>query len=609
MKRYDQKNPTMKSFNKLLLSIFSLILIINVVSCSDDEEKIEDDENLPKDEQNTIDVSFIQPTDGASINIGEKIGVKVLVEPLDNLRYVKLYINDESIAYTDSEPFEFIWDTGDTESYPPGDYIIKVTAETHKNEEAAKSITVKLVVPSYSLTVNGSIKNRIDKSSLDDIIIKLKDQETSSINGGQFSLEALLNDGNYALSSSSNKNFIPLLYGFDFYEEMSAELDLYLYPKQENISKKPNSFIKGISLFDAGPWLEQDFYPNKFEETFDRLQNINANLVTVFDPMFVTEVGYNSIKLRTSAHSGYEWNMLSPSHYEYLTEKSRDKNMEFMWWFGVWPHEEIQTDNKSFYEIVYSGSALSDQFWNSWFDEYSRIIVEYAETAQQNNVTYLSLGHGLDYATTPTNFSSVDKYHTMWNQLISNIREVYDGNIVYFGHHRPFDAQNYDGGYEIEYYEDDSYTDTFIDLFDAFGITISNITEIKNPSVNEIKNATLDLFQRYSSFKKPLFLWLWAASVEDGVNRYGHLEPVLDVINNADNFKQDFYAQADVYEGFMQAVNETDIKLLGVISHGYMFNDRFKKHEVRNMNTAFEKAASIRGKPAEEILKYWFSNW
>jgi hypothetical protein len=280
-----------------------------------------------------------------------------------------------------------------------------------------------------------------------------------------------------------------------------------------------------------------------------------------------------------------------------------------MYWLGVWPQSEEKLSGKSFNEIVFSGQKLSDEFWKDWFSEYTRILVDYAKEAELQGVPYISLGHGLNYATSPAQFSSAELYNTSWTNMINSIRDVFSGEIIYFGANRHFTALNYEGGNEIEYYENSGYSSVFTDLFDAFGIIVSNITEKTNPTPTEVKTEVQTILEHYRNFNKPVILWVWAPSVDGAANRYGHLEPVLDVSNAAYNFTTDFYEQADVYEGIMQAVNETDIPVKGVISHGYMYFDRFDKYELRDMETAFDKAASIRNKPAEGILRYWFGQW
>ncbi len=595
---------------KPFLFIGSLFFLLMVAACGDDNE-------LPPDEKETEEstqpeapkITIVKPAQGAAFEAGNHIDIEVTVSPAEKVRMVDFIINEESKGYTEKAPFNFRWDATNITDNPPGSYTLKVKAETTDNLETISSVTFKLTAPTQAVTLNGTLKSRNDNSLLDGIEIILNEVSATTGSGGKFLLETALEAGHYSLKTTGSENEIPLLYGFDVSAPLNEEMELFTYRKPQSITAKPSGFIKGVSLFDAGPWMGQDLYPEGFSSTFERLNALNANLVTVFDPVFITVAGNDSVKMSTTANTTYPWDMLSTSQYENLTDRATANHLDFMWWFGVWPHDEERLDNKGFNEIVFSGSKLSDKFWDDWFSEYTRYLKLYAQIAESKKVKYISLGHGLNYATSPANFSSEQRYNDLWSNMINEIKTVFTGQLVYFGTHRPFTGKNYSGGNEGEYYEDEGYTDTFKGLFDAFGIILSNITPTTNPGINTIKEATLASLQRYAGFEKPLILWIWAPSADGAANLYGHLEPVLDVDVMANSYEQDFYEQADIYEGIMEAVNETTTNVKGIVSHGYMYHDRFDKYEPRDMNTAFEKAASVRGKPAEELLKYWYSKW
>jgi len=579
---------------------FSFLLIcILLISCS----KKEDD--LPLiDETNTPPViTFISPKEGSTFAPGDEITVSISASASSNITLVDFIIQGQSKGYLETPPFNYIWDTtGEQE----GTYEITVEVTDENNLTTKQSININIAKPQYSISFDGIIKCRQNNILLPEITVLLEDKFVSSNSNGEYNIETQFNENTSALRIESNDSYIGTNYGFDLSDNKKETVNLYLYKKQTSINKKTNNFIKGVSLFDAGPWMGQDLFPNAFNSTFSRLSNMNANLFTVFDPVFIQAVGDDSVKMSSTANTQFEWNMLSASQYEILTDLAADKNLNYMYWFGVWPQDEEQLSGKSFNSIVFGNSILSDRFWEDWFNEYSRILTTYAKIAEAKGVPYISLGHGLNYATSPSKFSSTNLYHSLWTKLIQDIKEVYSGQIIYFGTNRPFDALNYEGGTEIEYYEDSGYTTTFKNLFDMFGIIISNITTTQNPNISEIKKSVTDILSRYEDFDKPIILWIWAPSVDGAANRYGHLEPVIDVSSASSNFEVDFYEQADIYEGIFEAVNESNVNISGIISHGYMYYNNFKKYEPRNMQTAFEKAASTRNKPAEEIIKYWF---
>ncbi|TDO05115.1 Ig-like domain-containing protein [Sunxiuqinia elliptica] len=576
--------------------LLSLLLIILILSCSKSSEEEETILTPPS-------LTITSPQSGVAITQGETVSITASATDDTGIRYIRFYIQNKEVAYTETTPYQYEWNT--TEA-TPGSYSIKAEACDLDDQKALRSVNITLTEPQLTANYTGTIKSRQANANLPGLTIHLGDQSSTSDAAGKYEITNRFAEGHYALEINVTEDFMGTTVGFDLTENANASHDLYLYQKPENVQKQAAGFIKGVSMFDAGPWMGQDLYPDAFASTFDRLASNHSNLVTVFDPVFITEAGNDSVKMSTSANTEYPWDMLSSSQYTDLTDKATQKGLDFMFWFGVWPQAEKQLSGKSFNAIVFSGEVLPDEFWQDWFSEYTRILVDYAKLAETQSVPYISLGHGLNYATSPHQFSSVELYHSLWTNLINSVKEVYAGDLIYFGTNRSFTAQNYEGGSEIEYYEDEAYTTTFKNLFDAFGVILSNITPTPNPSIDEIKSSVTSILDRYTSFEKPIILWVWSPSVDGSANKYGHLEPVLDVSQAASNYVVDFYEQADVYEGIFEALNESPVDVLGVISHGYMYFDQFKKYAPRNMDTAFDKAASVRDKPAEQVLKFWF---
>ena len=588
---------------KLFKYYLPFILLTLFWNCSKEEN--DEDELQPKPPV----VEITAPEEGVTIEKGAEVVIEIHASDSDSkVELVKLFINQENIAYWEAPPYEQLWKTADLDK---GEYYINVTAEDDQDLSAQASVSVQITESSgntqQAYTITGILKERSTGSPLQGIVMKLGDSTSTTASDGLFQFTDEVT-GNRTVYSAVSDSYIPVQYSWDFEPDNDYEFDIYAYSRPSVVNPKNAEFIRGISLFDAGPWMAQDLYPDAFKLTFDRLNDMHANLVTVFDPVFVTVVGEDSVAMSTSANSQYEWSMLSHEQYSTMSSEAASRNLNMMYWLGVWPHNEKQLDGKSFNEIVFSGHELSDAFWEDWFSEYTAILKEYATTAESSGAPWLSLGHGLSYATSPSAFSSVALYESLWTDLMNSIRDVYNGKIVYFGAARPFTTINYKGSEEWKYYEDEGYTEGFKSLFDAFGIVVSNVTETQNPTDEQVKAAVNDMLSRYSGFEKPLIFWVWAPSVDGAANTYGHLEPVLAVGDEANNWTVDFYEQADLYQGILKAVNETSVDIQGVISHGYMYYDRFTKYEPRDMNTAFEKAASVRGKPAEKILEYWFEN-
>ncbi|WP_299583462.1 Ig-like domain-containing protein [uncultured Sunxiuqinia sp.] len=586
--------------NRSLKLLVLLLLAGFLWTCKEDEKK-------PEKEPTPPEVTITSPVDQSEKALGEVITISATATDDEGVRFVRFYINNLEVAYLENPPYSYQWDTSEEAL---GEHIIRAEAVDQDNQTALEQVRVKLAEPKLNVSVSGTLKNRLTQEALSNMTIALENTTVQTNEQGAYQFSNYQTLGPVCtITSEVGSGYIPFSYGFDLMDDAELTIPLYAYPTPQNVNPKPDDFIKGISLFDAGPWMGEDLYPDAFESTFARLNSMKVNAATVFDPVFVTVVGTDSVKMSTQAATTHSWDMLSYSQYTNLTEKANAQGLDLIYWFGVWPQDEEQLDGKSFNELVFSGTTLSDEFWNDWFSEYTRVLTDYAAVAQTNNVPYISLGHGLNYATSPALFSSEARYHELWTKLIADLRAVFSGEILYFGTARPFEAPNYHGGREVAYFEDSGYTKTFINLFDAFGLVISNNTETVNPTPSQVKEAVATTLNRYADFDKPIILWIWAPSADGAANHYGHLEPVLAVGREADNFEKDYYEQADIYQGIMEAVNETSTNVKGILSHGYMYYDQLEKYAPRDMETAFQKSASVRNKPAEKLLQYWFTNW
>jgi hypothetical protein len=75
---------------------------------------------------------------------------------------------------------------------------------------------------------------------------------------------------------------------------------------------------------------------------------------------------------------------------------------------------------------------------------------------------------------------------------------------------------------------------------------------------------------------------------------------------------RDYQIQADIYQSAAEIVNEQGSDgsgiVKGIFSWGYHYTDNPKKG-VNSADTCYDFSASIRNKPAEAVLSYWFKGW
>ena len=109
----------------------------------------------------------------------------------------------------------------------------------------------------------------------------------------------------------------------------------------------------------------------------------------------------------------------------------------------------------------------------------------------------------------------------------------------------------------------------------------------------------------------PVYVSLAPGSIHGGASTVGSPEPCLQCPTTAPQLTRDYLQQADVYQAFAEVVNGTPMgngRVAGLMSWGYVWNDNLIEFEAYG-RSAFDKAASVRGKPAESVLKWWFARW
>lgn len=391
--------------------------------------------------------------------------------------------------------------------------------------------------------------------------------------------------------------YITATVSWDLLPGESYIFNVGLYEEPPAINPRPG-FVKGIITWDAGGWLIDYYYKRGlFQPTYTIISDhAGGTLTTVSDPVFVKEVDETHVVMGTTHNNGNYWRMMNDTEYSILVNDAHSKGLEFMLWLGI-----IDGGVPVYWDIVYSSSTPSNSFWNDWFSEYEKYAVESASMAERLGIEYICLGHDMGYANGASKFSGgAPDCLARWEKLITAIRDVYPGKLVYFGGADPL----------RDYYEDNDYPPGFTALFDAIGLNIQSIHANFNPSLQELKTAVSDFLDRYISWQCPLFIMLRTPSVDGGTSFDTYIEPLLVVNHEADKHTRNVWQQADIYEAFFEVINERPVgngEVMGLFSWGYNYlNDYLitPDHEPDGA-MAMDKSGNIRGKPAEAIMKFW----
>jgi hypothetical protein len=365
---------------------------------------------------------------------------------------------------------------------------------------------------------------------------------------------------------------------------LSRERTPAIVPGNEIFPRDPK-FIAGVSLYPEYHSSWGATIPN----TLNSIKTTHANLV-VFTPtwkstsshppnLFVNNIGenyfYNELILGIeTAHTLG----LQAAIYPHI----RFPNGIDEWWLSVSP---------------------SEAWWQIWLEQYRNFILHHAILAEKTHAEVLIIGenwlsptlpgaHGYDhiYDAQPGNINAI------WSGLIQDIRDHYHGTISW-----RLDYNQLSNPPHVIYEVDQIYL--------HWGVQLANA---KDTSLAEIQSQTGILLDQNvkplrEAVQKPVILHIGYPSADGGATYNLPLEG-QDIIStpfetlfplnpDVQAVNLDLQEQSDVYNAILSAVNEREW-IDGVVSEGFLPPLRLE-----------DKSLSVHGKPAQEVLRYWFSHF
>jgi hypothetical protein len=403
--------------------------------------------------------------------------------------------------------------------------------------------------------------------------------------------------GEYSQLSVNKLGYQPTWYPYTSHDSTPIQLGLY---KANTINRQPN-FTKAIVPHDAGGWLMDYYNGGYFPTTFDRIKSIGGNNVVYADSAFIKSMNVNSRSVEL-------YGKYFPANQVILDmgNLARSRGMDFTVMMGIYPGDTLGNDPWDVPKFYSAISQLSDNdpFWDRWFSEYKRILVDRAALAQQAGATRFVLGVNMDYMVT--------KGNSRWVELIQAVRAAgFTGKISYFS----MTNGSYNGLLGIS---DVNKRTAFIDLFDEIGLSLYNpIIPDNNETLHAAQSRTKltkDIKKHIasiSSAKVPILLMIGTPSVHTGLVSSDYIESGLRC-SEFNNKTRDYQVQADIYQSAAEIVNEQRSDgsgiIKGIFSWGYHYLDNPRKKDTLN-DTCYDFSASIRNKPAEAVLSYWFKGW
>ena len=411
------------------------------------------------------------------------------------------------------------------------------------------------------------------------------------------SVETPKSAGEYSQLSVTKIGYQPSWYPYTVQDSTPIQIGLY---KADTINKQPN-FTKAIIPHDAGGWLMDYYNGGYFPTTFDRIKNIGGNNVVYADSAIIKTMDVN-------AKSVVLVGKYFPPDQVILDmgNLAKARGMDFTVMMGIYPGDTLGNDSWTVPKFYSAIGQLSDNdpFWDAWFNAYKSILAERAALAQRAGATKFVLGFNLDYM--------VNKGNSRWIDIIQAVRSAgFTGKISY--------SAGTNGSYNgLLNISDVNKRNAFIKLFDEIGLSVYNpifpengeILTAAQPRARITKNIQAQIAS-ISSAKVPIFLMIGTPSVHSGLISNEYIESAYTCAYFKEQTR-DYQTQADIYQSVAEIVNEQSSDgsgiVKGIFSWGYHYLDNPRKKDVVN-DTCYDFSASIRNKPAEAVLSYWFKGW
>ena len=246
--------------------------------------------------------------------------------------------------------------------------------------------------------------------------------------------------------------------------------------------------------------------------------------------------------------------------------------------------------------------ASNAAFWDAYFAAYTARVLERAVIARDLGVEYLGLGYHLGYLT------RLDP--SRWQALIAAVRGIgYTGKLTYFSL-----ASGVNNALEL-----DTTPPGFMPLFDAVGVLLHSAV-IRRPGETvaaeqtraRMKADLTTLISRMSTWPVPIWLAINTPSIHGGPTNDQYIEGALTCSNCLAPLRdRDLQQQADVVFAAAEVINASPTgkgRVMGLFTWQYSWSDDFT-YGFRHGDAAWDKTASMRGKPAEAVMRTWFQRW
>ncbi len=320
---------------------------------------------------------------------------------------------------------------------------------------------------------------------------------------------------------------------------------LLIFPSEKVNKNTPK--MNGASLVNPRNEISQS--------QMAELKNVNADWVAVI-PYAFARAGEPSVSFN---HERQWWGERTDGT-AVLIRMAQENGMKVM----LKPHVWVRGEG-------WAGDFTLDQEedWKVWERDFSRYILHFAKLADSLDVELFCLG-------TEYRIPAKDR-PKFWRQLISEIRNIYDGKITY--------ASNWDNYMKITWWDAVDYIgiDAYFPLIENLNPTTDQLVRAWKPIVNELESFS-------GKWEKPiLFTEYGFQSMDGAAGRHWEIQRDSAVVNHQ--------LQADAYEATFQTFMDQSWYAGGFFWKWYFF---------QRSGERYATDWTPQNKMAEKVIAKWY---
>ncbi len=276
-----------------------------------------------------------------------------------------------------------------------------------------------------------------------------------------------------------------------------------------------------------------------------------------------------------------------------MVSQARALNMNV----ALFPTPRFNTRSEDFWDAA----PKNADWWQSWFNHYRAFVINYADLATQSGAQALILGGDwigpalpngtLTDGITPSGVPA--DADNRWKAIIAEVRTHFHGTIYWA---LPYEKETVELPLDLLTDTDGLYLLWTIKLSDSSSPTKSEMADeagrLLDTSISPLSSALgkpVIIAPAYPSAKGAA-----SGCLSDGSGGCMHWEELNPPHPDVITVNQDLGLQADIYEALLNAINERPW-VGGFISRGYYPPTILQ-----------DKSASVHGKPAADLLWYWY---